>query len=287
MYGKALVVAFAAVGLIIPAGPAVTRDDERTVTAAAIDPETGKIPGFTYGTTEYNTYPGWSGTFIWTWSFAAHHIGYGPSAPVAGVPFYLHAHVSVVSPTKTGNVLITIDQDAGGLPIRYAPTATMPLRCSRGQFDPVQSRTDIPCRDTVALESGQLVVTKLEPLVPGFSLDVEIPVVVDSPTTGTAAMTAMWVSEDASLSNDNMLATVPVSVAPNPNPTPIPAPTVIKKPLPKKLKKYDVVRSRTPKVCSVKKIGAKRVVLVRKKGLCKLRGSKGPGGRTLVVKIRY
>ena len=153
---------------------------------------------------------------IWIWFFSSQHIGV-PPAPVAGVPFYLHAHTAVIAPHDvTGNVLMTIDQDAGGLPLRW-PSAATPMRCSLSQFDPVQSTTPIPCPD-VSLASGSYVVSSLEALVPGFALDIEFPVVVDGPTSGTAAMTAMWATTDVGLSNNNVLATVPVTVAANPNP---------------------------------------------------------------------
>ncbi len=265
MYAKSLAVAVCGLALMAP-GPAAAD-------AVPVDPATGKIAGFTYGEDESNSYVSWSGGFLWTWFFSSQHIGVGPS-PRAGVPFYLHAHTSVIAPHDvTGNVLLTVDQDAGGLPLRYAPSASMPLRCSRSQFDPVQSVTAIEC-PTVTQESGQFVVSKLEPLVPGFAVDIEIPVVADSPTSGTAAMTAMWATMDVTLSNNNVLATVPVTVGAAPTP-PVTQPVI--KPLPKKLRKFTKVRSLTPKVCKVQK----RKVVVLKSGVCKLKGGK------VVVKKRY
>lgn len=263
MYAKSLVVTVCGLALMAP-GPAFAD-------AVPVDPETGKITGFTYGEDEVNSYASWSGGFLWTWFFSSQHIGFGPGAPQAGVPFYLHAHTGVIAPHDvTGNVLLTVDQDAGGLPLRFAPSASMPMRCSRSQFDPVQSVTAIEC-PTVKQESGQFVVSRLEPLVPGFAVDIEIPIVADSPTSGTAAMTAMWATTDVSLSNNNVLATVPVTVGP------APVTPQVTKPLPKKLRKYTKVRSLTPKVCTVKK----RKVVVLKSGVCKLKGGK------VVVKKRY
>lgn len=278
MFLKAATVAASTLALLAPAPAALALDDHHT--ASAIDPATGKIPGYIYGETESNSYPGWLGSTPWLWTFSMQHIGYGPS-PVAGVPFYLHTNTSIVSPDATGNVLMTIDQDAGGLPLRYAPTESMPIRCTRTQFDPDYPvvSVEIPCRSTIDVESGSFVVSKLEPLVPGFALDVEFPVVVDAPTSGTAAMTAMWATTDVNLSNNNVLATVPVTVAVNPNP-PV-TPTKTTKPLPKKLRKAKKVHSTTPKTCTVKK---KRVV-VKKQGVCKLVGKKN--GHKVRVKIRY
>jgi len=259
MYAKSLAAAVCGVALLAP-GPAVAD-------TVPVDPETGKISGFTYGQDAYNSYVSWSG---WIYSFSAQHIGYGPGTPQAAVPFYLHVHSAVIAPTATGNVLLTVDADAGGLPLRLAPSAAMPMRCSRSQFDPVQAVVEIEC-PTVKQESGQFVVSKLEPLVPGFAVDIELPVVVDTPTSGTAAMTAMWATEDVGLSNDNVLATVAVTVgAAPPNPKPL------IKPLPKKLRKFKKVRSLTPSVCKVKK----RKVVWLKSGTCKLKGGK------TVVKVR-
>lgn len=275
MYGKALAVAVCGLALLAP--PAAAAD------TVPVDPATGKISGFTYGQDASNSYTSWSGGFLWTWFFSTQHIGYSPG-PVAGQPFYLHAHSAVVAPhAVTGNVLLTIDQDAGGLPLRYAPSASMPMRCSRTQFDPVQSVTAIEC-PAVKAESGQLVVSKLEPLVPGFALDIEIPVVTDNPTSGTAAMTAMWATTDVTLNNNNVLATVPVTVAPGPTPTPTPTPTnptPTTKSLPKKLRKAKKVHSLTPGVCKV----SKRKVVVFKSGLCKLKGVKN--GHKVLVKVHY
>lgn len=276
MYAKSLAVAVCGLALMAPSAAAAD--------AVPVDPETGKIAGFTYGKYEVNSYVSWSGGFLWTWFFSSQHIGFGPGTPQAGVPFYVHAHTGVIAPHDvTGNVLLTVDQDAGGLPLRYAPSASMPMRCSLSQFDPVQSVTAIEC-PTVKQESGQFVVSKLEPLVPGFAVDIEIPVVADSPTSGTAAMTAMWATTDVTLSNNNVLATVPVTVGAAPPSTPPPPvnpnPPVnqpVTKPLPKKLRKYKKVRSLTPSVCKVKK----RKVVVLKSGLCKLKGGKR------VVKVRY
>ncbi|HRY11379.1 MAG TPA: hypothetical protein P5544_15535 [Candidatus Nanopelagicales bacterium] len=276
MFGKSLIVAASLLALLAPAAQADT-----------VNSETGKIDGYTYGKSEVNSYTAWSGGMIWIWFFSSQHIGVSP-APVAGVPFYLHAHTAVIAPHDvTGNVLMTIDQDAGGLPLRYVPSAATPMRCSLSQFDPVQSTTPIPCPD-VSLASGSYVVSSLEALVPGFALDIEFPVVVDSPTSGTAAMTAMWATTDVGLSNNNVLATVPVTVAANPNPPTNPTanptnptnPTVTKK-LPSKLRKAKKVHSTTPKVCKVHK----STVVFKKKGVCKLVGKKH--GHTVRAKVRY
>ncbi len=231
-----------------------------------ISPEDGKIAGFSYGEEAYNTYPGWLGSFPWTWNFSQQHIGY-PGTAQAGQPFYLHANTALVSPDAVGDVMITIDEDAG-MPLRYAPSAEMPLKCYYTQFDTVMNISETACRSSVTVESGQILVTKLEPLSPGFGLSVLVPVVTDKATTGTAAMTAMWAAPQVRLSTPNVLATVPVTV--------VPAPTVTK-PLPKKLRKYKTVKSLTPKVCTVKN----RKVVVRKSGLCKLKAGK------VVVKKRY
>ena len=258
MFGKSLIIAASSLALLAPAAQADT-----------VNPDTGKIDGYTYGESAYNTYYYWG----WLYSFSSQHIGVSP-APVAGVPFYLHAHAAIVGPDLTGNLLLTIDQDAGGLPLRYAPTSAMPMRCFRTQFDPIGSSVEIACPTTIGVESGSYVVSQLEPLVAGFGLDVLFPVIVDNPTSGTAAMTAMWATTDVTLSNNNVLATVPVTIAPNPNPT---APPPKTRSLPKKLRKYKKVKSLTPKVCKVKK----RKVIVLKSGMCKLKGGK------VVVKKRY
>lgn len=287
--------------LILPVSPLAATSEQQVAPASTeVDPSTGTIPGYTYGKTEYNHYSTWSGGFLMQWAFAAHHVGYSPAAPVAGTAFYLHAHTAVVSPhALTADVLITVDADAGGLPLRIAPTASMPLRCTRQQFDPVGGpATEVPCRDTVSVESGQMVVSRLEPLVPGFSFDVLIPVVADKAGSGTTAMTAMWAVPDVSLDNKNVTAAVPVTVVAAPVGTPssppptAPAPTTTPpparvRPLPKVLRKYTRVRSRTPKICTVRKKSGKRVVVFRKQGLCKLRASKGPGGASRSYKIRY
>lgn len=238
-----------------------------------INPEDGKIAGFTYGEEAYNSYPGWLGSFPWTWNFSQQHIGY-PGTAQAGQPFYLHANTALVSPDAVGDVMITIDEDAGGLPLRYAPTADMPMKCYYTQFDTVMKVSETPCRSSVVVESGQILVSKLEPLSPGFGLSVLVPVVTDQATSGTAAMTAMWAAPQVTLGTPNVLATVPVTVAANPNP---PAPTTITKPLPKKLRKYTKIKSLTPKICTVKN----RKVIVKKSGLCKLKAGK------IVVKKRY
>jgi hypothetical protein len=266
MFGKSLIVAASLLALLAPAAQAET-----------VNPETGKIDGYTYGTSEVNSYTAWSGGMLWIWFFSSQHIGVSP-APVAGVPFYLHAHTAVTAPHDvTGNVLMTIDQDAGGLPLRYAPTSTMPMRCYRAQFDPVQSSAPIPCPD-VKLESGSYVVSKLEPLVPGFGIDILLPVVVDSPTSGTAAMTAMWAATQVMLNNKNVVTTVPVIIAANPNP---PTNPPVTKKLPSKLRKAKKVHSTTPKVCKVHK----STVVFKKKGVCKLVGKKH--GHTVRAKVRH
>lgn len=250
-------------GLTLGASPAAA------AVPGPVNPEDGKIAGFTYGEEAYNSYTSWSGGMVWIWQFSAQHIGYQGS-PVAGVPFYLHAHTAVIAPhSVTGNVLITIDQDAGGLPLRYSPSAAMPARCYLTQFDPVIGVSDRSCRADISVQSGQFVVSNLEPLVPGFGFDVLLPVVSDQ-TAGTAAMTAMWATEDVSLNIDNVMASVPLTVGP--------APT---KPLPKSLRSYPKVKSLTPKVCTVKS----RQVVVKKSGLCKLKGTKK--GKSKVVKVRY
>jgi hypothetical protein len=268
VFAKSLAVAVCGVALMAP--PAMAD------VPGPIDPETGKIAGFTYGEEASTTYPGWMGTMPWTWTFSMQHIGYGPAAPVAGVPFYLHANAAIVSPDAVGDLMITIDQDAGGLPLRYAPSSAMPIKCYYTQFDTVMKVSETPCRDSITVESGQILVSKLEPLSPGFGLSVLLPVVVDRATTGNAAMTAMWAAPQVRLATPNVLATVPVTVAVNPNPPPVTNP-VVTKPLPKKLRKYTKVRSLTPKVCKVKN----RKVVVLKSGVCKLKGGK------VVVKKRY
>lgn len=290
-----LMAGVAAGALVLSAGPAVAGDPDVGASGAPVIDEYGKIPGYTYGEGVSNNY--WYGSFMWV--FAMHHIGYSPAAPVAGVPFYLHAHVALVAAhDRTGDVLIAIDQDAGGLPIRLAASSAMPLRCSRGQFYPqAQPNVETPCRDTVSVESGYLVVSRLEPLVPGFQLDIEIPVVVDNPTSGTAAMQAMWASQYQP-SPLNVYPSVPITVVPNPNPPQDPPQNPPQDPpgtkpvagtykLPKKLRNYAKVSSLTPSVCKVKKVGSKRVVKVSRHGVCKLRGTKSPGGRTKTVTIRF
>ena len=232
-----------------------------------INPEDGKIAGFTYGEEAYNTYPGWLGGFPWTWTFSQQHIGYSGSA-MAGKPFYLHANAAIVSPDAVGDLLLTIDEDAGGLPLRYSESADMPIKCYYTQFDTVMKVWETPCRSDVVVDSGQILVSKLEPISPGFGFSVLLPVVTDKATTGTVAMTAMWGAPQVRLSNPNVLATVPVTV---------PAAPTVTKPLPKKLRKYTKVKSLTPKVCTVKN----RKVIVKKSGLCKLKGGK------VVVKKRY
>lgn len=267
MFAKSLAVAVCGLALMAPA-PAAAE------VPGPIDPETGKIAGFTYGEDESNSYPGWLGSIPWLWTFSMQHIGFGPSAPVAGVPFYLHANTSIVSPDAVGNVMVTIDEDAGGLPLRYAPSASMPTKCYYTQFGTLMTVSETPCRSSVTVESGQILVSKLEPLSPGFGLSVLVPVVVDEQTAGTAAMTAMWATPQVALSTPNVLATVPVTVGAAPPP---PATQRLIKPLPKKLRKFTKIRSLTPKVCKVKK----RKVVVLKSGVCKLKGGK------VVVKKRY
>ena len=239
-----------------------------------IDPENGTISGFTYGPRAHNSYTSWNGGFPQLWIFSNEQIGY-QGTPVAGRPFYLHARADLVTPhAATGNVLITIDQDAGGLPLRYTPSEGMPLKCTLTQFDPIVASADRACRSNVTTESGQFIVSNVEPLAPGLSFNVEVPVTVDSPTSGNAAMTAMWAS-DVALSNYNVVAVVPLTVAASPSPAP-----VIRK-LPKSLRKYPKVKSLTPSVCKV----AQRKVTVLRPGLCKLKGTKR--GTSKVVKIRY
>ena len=121
----------------------------------------------------------------------------------------------------------------------------MPLACSRTQFDPVVATTSVPCRATVSLESGQYVVSGLEPLVPGFAFDVLVPVILDNAATGTAAMTAMWASPDVTLSineRDGQRADR-VRCAGDARHPPTPSPQEMTKPLPKKLRKFKKVRS--------------------------------------------
>jgi hypothetical protein len=84
------------------------------------DPATGKIVGYTYGEDAYNSYTAWSGGMLWIWQFSSQHIGVAPG-PSAETPFYLHIHTAVIAPDSvTGNVLLTLDQDAGGLPLSIA-----------------------------------------------------------------------------------------------------------------------------------------------------------------------
>jgi hypothetical protein len=194
----------------------------------SVDPETGKVAGVTYGRDEANRYSTWSGTFLMTWTFALQHIGVGPGTPQAGAPFSVHAPTGVVAPhTVSGKVLLTVDRDAGGLPLRYRPGADLLMRCSLAQFDPVKTVTAIDC-PTVTQESGQFVVSTLEPLVPGFALDVQLPRRGRQPHLGHHAMTAMWATTDVGPTLDTILATVPVTVAPAPAPPvsrqPAPAP---------------------------------------------------------------
>ena len=282
MFHTLLVAGVAAGALVFPAGPAVAADHDVRAAGVPIVDEHGKIPGFTYGENVSNYYNYWSGGFLWRYTFAMHHIGVRPATPKAGIPFYLHAHVAVVAAhDRTGDVLIAIDQDAGRLPLRLATTSAMPLRCSRSQFYPEpRPPVEIPCRTTVSVESGYFVVSKLEPLVPGFQLEIEVPVVTDHATSGTAAMKAMWASQYLP-DPLNVSASVSITVAAGTRPV---AGTYK---MPKKLRNYAKVRSLTPSVCKVKTVGAKRVVKVRKHGLCTLRGTKSPSGRTKTVRIRY
>ncbi|HRY10828.1 MAG: hypothetical protein H6526_09440 [Actinobacteria bacterium] len=233
-----------------------------------INPEDGKIPGFTYGAEASNTYLiwyNWSGQVFQRFPYSTQHIGVARK-PTVGTPFYLHLHTGVVAPkTYAEGVVLTLHQDTGQLPLRYSPSKAMPLRCFRTQFDPLQSSTAIAC-PKVRVENCKFVVSNLEPLLPGYALDIEVPVVVDRATKGEAAMTAMWASPSSVLDSANVVATVPVTVA-----------RTVTKPLPKKLRKYKKVKSLTPKVCKVKK----RKVVVKKAGLCKLKGGK------VVVKKRY
>jgi hypothetical protein len=283
MFRKLLVAGVAAGALVFPTfppGPAVAVDHGVLAAGVPIVDENGEIPGFTYGKNVSNDYNYWSGGFLWRYTFAMHHIGFSPATPKAGTPFYLHAHVAVVAAhDRTGNVLIAIDQDAGGLPIRLAASSAMPLRCSRSQFYPEpRPPVEIPCRTTVSVESGYFVVSRLEPLVPGLQLEIEVPVVVDHATSGTAAMQVMWASQYLP-DPRTVYPSVPITVAAKP--------VAGTYKVPKKLRNYAKVRSLTPSVCKVKTVGAKRVVKVSKHGLCKLRGTKSPGGRTKTVRIRY
>ena len=261
------VIALATAALMMSAAPAV---------AADVDPTTGKIPGYTYGEEAYNSYTAWSGSMIWIWQFSAQHIGVSPT-PVAGQPFYVHAHTAVIAPhSVTGNVLLTIDQDAGGLPLRYDPS--LPTICTRGQFDPIVATTAIPCT-TVRAESEQWVVSNLEPVVPGFGIDVQVPFVVDSATSGTAAMTAMWATTDVSLKTPNVLATVPVTVGA----APVQPQPPVARPVPKTLRKYKKIRSLSPGVCTVKA----RTVTKVANGSCVLKGSKRPHHKPRVVRFTW
>ena len=126
-------------------------------------------------------------------------------------------------------------------------------------------------------------VSNLEPLVPGYGLDIEFAVVVDSPTSGTAAMTAMWATTDVTLNNNNVVATVPVTVAPNPNPpvTPTNQPTLKTKKPPKKMRTAKRVHSTTPRTYSV----VKKKVVFHKRKVCKLAGTKH--GHKVRAKVRY
>ena len=170
MFRKLLVSGVAAGALVLPTGPAVAADHDVRASGVPVVDESGKIPGYTYGEDVSNFYTYWSGGWLWRYTFAMHHIGFSPATPVAGIPFYLHAHAALVAAhDRTGDVLIAIDQDAGGLPIRVVTSPAMPLRCSRGQFYPErQANVEIPCRPTVVQENGYLVVSQLEPLVPGI-----------------------------------------------------------------------------------------------------------------------
>lgn len=261
MHGTSFIPVIAALALI-PA-PAV---------ADIPDPDTGKIAGYTYGSEAYNSYTAWSGGMPWIWQFSAQHIGVSPT-PVAGQTFYLHVHTAMISPhSVTGDVLLVLDQDAGGLPLRYAPTAAMPLVCSRGQFDPILATSAATCPASVSVASGQFVVSNLEPLVPGFGFDVLVPVAVDQAAVGTAAMTAMWATS-ISVNTPNVLATVPVTVGAAAQP--------VTKPIPKKLRKYKKVKSLTPAVCKVQG----RTVVKVADGICRLKGTKRPGHGPKVVSL--
>lgn len=263
--------------LLLP--PTALASDGNHTVASAPDPVSGQIPGFTYGESKGNWYHT-GGYFPTVWPYSVQQIGVGPN-PAAGVPFYLHARTRVIlDPNErvAATVQLTIDQDAGGLSLRYAPTASMPLRCSRTQFRLAQAPVEIPC-PAISVENGQFTVSNPEPLNPDYSLDVEFPVVVNDPTTGTAAMTARWTTGDVTLSEENVHVTVPVTVAANPNPPS--NPSLKTKPLPKKLRTAKKVHSTTPKTCSVKK----NKVVFRKKGLCKLTGNKH--GHTVKAKVRY
>jgi hypothetical protein len=233
-----------------------------------INPEDGKIAGFTYGEEAYNTYPGWLGSFPWTWNFSQQHIGY-PGTAQAGQPFYLHANTALVSPDAVGDVMITIDEDAG-MPLRYAPSAEMPLKCYYTQFDTVMNVSETACRGSVTVESGQILVTKLEPISPQASGSAcSLPVVTDQ-GRHRHRRDDRHVGRSAG-------APQQLRTSSRPSPSRSHAAPTVTKPLPKKLRKYKTVKSLTPKVCTVKN----RKVVVKKSGLCKLKGGK------VVVKKRY
>ena len=263
---SATVAASTILAVLIPAPGALASDDYR-----AVDPESGRIASFAYGESKGNWYHT-GGYFPTVWPYSVQQLGAGPN-PTAGVPFYLHARSRVIlDPNErvAATVQFAIDQNAGGLTLRYAPSATMPMQCSRTQYRLPEAPVEIAC-PAVSVENGQFIVSKAEPLDPNYSLDVLFPVVVDKAASGTAAMTARWVTGDVTLSVENVELTVPLTIAANPKPT------VTTKPVPKKLRRYKKVKSLTPKVCTVKK----RKVIVLKSGVCKLKGGK------VVVKKRY
>ena len=127
---------------------------------------------------------------------------------MAGVPFYLHAHTAVIAPHDvTGNVLMTIDQTPEVC--RCGMCRVRPRRCvaaSASSTGAVDHADPLPrCQPGKRQLRRELTGSTGS----GFALDIEFPVVVDSPTSGTAAMTAMWATTDVGLSNNNVLATVP------------------------------------------------------------------------------
>ena len=156
------------------------------------------------------------GGMIWIWFFASQHIGVSP-APVAGVPFYLHAHTAVIAPRRRHR-----ERARDHRPGRRRSAVAVCAECGHAdalQPQPVRpgavDRRSLPrCQPGKRQLRRELTGSTGSRVRPGH----RVPVVVDSPTSGTAAMTAMWATTDVGLSNNNVLATVPVTVAANPNP---------------------------------------------------------------------
>ena len=223
---SATVAASTILAVLIPAPGALASDDYR-----AVDPESGRIASFTYGESKGNWYHT-GGYFPTVWPYSCNKLGAGPN-PTAGVPFYLHARSRVIlDPNErvAATVQFAIDQNAGGLTLRYAPSATMPMQCSRTQYRLPEAPVEIAC-PAVSVENGQFIVSKAEPST-RTTRWMLFPVVVDKAASGTAAMTARWVTGDVTLSVENVEPRSRWTIAANPKPT------VTTKPVPKKLRKH-------------------------------------------------